>query len=198
MCTLCLEHALSPFPSNTIRASSVASTPSATLFPAACLVLGGSSPSLIPATGFAFASGLANPPRLYTLHFTQKKSHSPCAYAIFLLPLRSNLLHRSYYEKNHHYLSSNYGTQILSSMWCCVYLPARESRQMPMCRRDPLSCYSCTSGSTIPQPMPLPQMPVGVLSLSNVCLLSSGVPENARGVLGCLTNDIRVFPAFKL
>ena len=43
----------------------------------------------------------------YTL---QKKSHSPCAYAIFLLPLRSNLLHRIYYENNHHYPSSNYGT----------------------------------------------------------------------------------------
>ena len=61
----------------------------------------------------------------YTLH---KKSHSPCAYAIFSLPLRSNLLHRSYYENNHHYPSSNYGTQILSSMWCHVYLSARESR----------------------------------------------------------------------
>ena len=35
-------------------------------------VLGSSSPSLIPATGFAFASGLANPPGLYTLHFTRK------------------------------------------------------------------------------------------------------------------------------
>ena len=129
MCTLCSEHALSPFPSNPIRASSVASTPSATLFPATCLVLGGSSPSLIPDTGFAFASGLANPPCLYTaLPLTQKKSHSPCTYAIFLLPLRSNLLHRSYYENNHRYLSSNYGTQILSSMWCRIYLPARESR----------------------------------------------------------------------
>ena len=28
--------------------------------------------------------------------------------------------------------------------------------------------------------------------------LSSGVPENARGVLGCLTNVIRVYPAFTL
>ena len=65
-----------------------------------------------------------------------------------------------------------------------------------MCRRRTLSCCSCTSGSAIPQPMPLPQVPVGVCYLSNVCLLSSGVPENARGVLGCLTNDIRVFPAF--
>ena len=62
----------SPFPSNTIRASSAASTPSATLFPVTCLVFGGSSPSLIPATGFAFASGLANPPCLYTIHSTQK------------------------------------------------------------------------------------------------------------------------------
>ena len=31
-----------------------------------------------------------------------------------------------------------------------------------------------------------------------LCLLSSEVPDNARGVLGCLTNVIRVFPAFKL
>ena len=69
---MCSEHALSPFPSNPIRASSVASTPSATLFPVTRLVLGGSSPNLIPATGFAFASGLANPPFLYTLHFTRK------------------------------------------------------------------------------------------------------------------------------
>ena len=88
-----------------------------------------------------------------------KKSHSPCAYAIFLLPLRSNLLHRSYYENNHHYPSSNYGTQILSSMWCRVYLPTRKSRSVPMCRRGTLSCYSCASSSAIPQPMPLPQVP---------------------------------------
>ena len=101
-----------------------------------------------------------------------KKSHSPCAYAIFLLPLRSNLLHRIYYENNHHYPSSNYGTQVLSSLWCCIYLSARESRQVPMCRRDPLSCYSCTFGSTIPQPMPLPQVPIRVLYLGNLCLLS--------------------------
>ena len=118
-----------PLPLEYIRASSAASTPSATLFPVTCLVLGGSSPSLIPATGFAFASGLANPPCLYTaLPLTQKKSHSPCAYAIFLLPLRSNLLHRIYYKNNHHYPSSNYGTQVLSSLWCSVYLSARESR----------------------------------------------------------------------
>ena len=31
-----------------------------------------------------------------------------------------------------------------------------------------------------------------------LCLLSSGVPENARGVLGCLTNVIRVFLASNL
>ena len=170
----CYIYVLSPFPSNLIRASSAASTPSATLFPATCLVLGGSSPSLIPATGFAFASGLANPPRLYTLHHTlyTKKSHSPCAYAIFLLPLRSNLLHHIYYENNHHYLSSNYGTQVLSSLWCCIYLPARESRQVPMCRRGTLARCSCTSGCAIPQPMPLPQVPIGVLYLGNLCLLS--------------------------
>ena len=107
---------------------------------------------------------------LYPLHL--KKSHSPCAYAIFLLPLRSNSLHRIYYENNHHYLSSNYGTQVLSSLWCCIYLSARESRKMPMCRRGTLSRNSCTSGCTIPQPMPLPQVPVGVFYLSNVCLLS--------------------------
>ena len=83
----------------------------------------------------------------YTLH---KKSHSPCAYAIFLLPLRSNLLHHIYYENNHHYPSSNYGTQILSSLWCCIYLSARESRQVPMCRCGTLSLCSCTSGSAIP------------------------------------------------
>ena len=112
----------------------------------------------------------------YTL---QKKSHSPCAYAIFLLPLRNNLLHHIYYKNNHHYLSSNYGTQVLSSLWCCIYLSARESRKMPMCRRGTLSRNSCTSGCTIPQPMPLPQVPIGVLCLSNVCLLSrmySGIP----------------------
>ena len=67
---LIFERALSPFLSNPIRASSVARTPSATIFSTTCLVLGGSSPSLIPATGFAFASGLANPPCLYTLHYT--------------------------------------------------------------------------------------------------------------------------------
>ena len=61
----------------------------------------------------------------YTLH---KKSHSPCAYAIFLLPSQSNLLHRIYYKNNHHYPSSNYGTQVLSSLWRSVYLSARESR----------------------------------------------------------------------
>ena len=43
---------------------------------------------------------------------------------------------------------------------------------MPMCRRGTLARNSCTSGYAIPQPMPLPQVPVGVLSLSNVCLLS--------------------------
>ena len=31
-----------------------------------------------------------------------------------------------------------------------------------------------------------------------LCPLSSGVPENARGVLGCLTNVIRVYPASNL
>ena len=99
--------------------------------------------------------------RLYTLHFTlyTKKSHSSCAYEIFSLPLRSNLLHHIYYENNHHYLSSNYGTQILSLMWCCVYLSARESREVPMCRRGTLARHSCTSGSALPQPMPLPQVP---------------------------------------
>ena len=113
----------------------------------------------------------------YTL---QKKSHSPCAYAIFLLPLRSNLLHHIYYKNNHHYPSSNYGTQVLSSLWCSVYLSARESRQVPMCRCGTLSRNSCTSGSAIPQPMPLPQVPVGVFCLSSLCLLSrmhSGIPS---------------------
>ena len=118
----------------------------------------------------------------FLLPLTQKKSHSPCAYAIFLLPLRSNLLHHIYYKNNHHYPSSNYGTQVLSSLWCSVYLSARESRQVPMCRCGTLSRNSCTSGSAIPQPMPLPQVPVGVLCLSNVCLLS---------------RIIRVFPASK-
>ena len=119
----------------------------------------------------------------FSLTLYTKKSHSPCAYAIFLLPLQSNLLHRSYYENNHHYPSSNYGTQILSSLWCCIYLSARESRSVPMCRRGTLSCYSYASSSAIPQPMPLPQVPIGVLCLSNVCLLS---------------RIIRVFPASKL
>ena len=82
MCTLCLEHALSPFLSNPIRASSVARTPSATTSLTARLVLGGSSPSLIPATGFAFASDLANPPCLYTLHFT-RKNHIALAHMRF-------------------------------------------------------------------------------------------------------------------
>ena len=61
-------HLSFPLPIEYIRASSVARTPSATISSATCLVLGGSSPSLIPATGFAFARGLVNPPRLYTLH----------------------------------------------------------------------------------------------------------------------------------
>ena len=64
----------------------------------------------------------------FSLTLYTKKSRSPCAYAIFSLPLQSNLLHRSYYENNHHYPSSNYGTQILSSLWCCIPLSARESR----------------------------------------------------------------------
>ena len=40
---------------------------------------------------FHFANGLGK--YLPPLHSTQKKSHSPCAYAILLLPLRSNLLY---------------------------------------------------------------------------------------------------------
>ena len=180
---LIFEHALSHFPSNLIRASSAASTPSATLFPATCLVLGGSSPSLIPATGFAFASGLANPPCLYTIHSTQK-NRIALAHMRFYYYLCGAIYYIIiYYENNHHYPSSNYGTQILSSMWCRIYLSTWESREVPMCRRDPLSCYSCTSGSTIPQPMPLPQVPVGVLYLGNLCLLSRII--------------IRVFPASK-
>ena len=99
----------------------------------------------------------------FSLTLYTKKSRSPCAYAIFLLPLQSNLLHHSYYENNHHYPSSNYGIQILSSLWCCIYLSARESRSVPMCRRGTLSCYSYASSSAIPQPMPLPQVPIGVL-----------------------------------
>ena len=63
-------------------------------------------------------------------------------------------------------------------------MSARESRSVPMCRRRTLSCSSCTSGCAIPQPMPLPQVPVGVLCLSNVCLLSRII--------------IRVFPASNL
>ena len=55
--------------------------------------------------------------------------------------------------------SVNYGTQILSSLWCCVYLSARESCYVPMRRRGTLSCCSCSSGRAIPQPMPLPQVP---------------------------------------
>ena len=71
-----------PLPLEYIRASSAASTPSATLFPVTCLVLGGSSPSLIPATGFAFASGLANPP--LPLHPTlYKKNHITLAHMRF-------------------------------------------------------------------------------------------------------------------
>ena len=51
---------------------------------------------------------------------------------------------------------------------------------MPMCRRGTLSRYSCASNRAIPQPMPLPQVPVGVFYLGNLCLLSrmhSGVPR---------------------
>ena len=105
----------------------------------------------------------------YTLH--QKKSHK-------------NAISLAYITQKHYFCikiySSNYGTQILSSLWCRVYLPAWESRQVPMCRRGTLSLCSCSSGSTIPQPMPLPQVPIGVLCLSNVCLLSriySGIPR---------------------
>ena len=111
----------------------------------------------------------------FSLTLYTKKSRSPCAYAIFLLPLQSNLLHHSYYENNHHYPSSNYETQILSSMWCRIYLSARESRQVPMCRRGTLARCSCSFGSAIPQPMPLPQVPIGVLYLGNLCLLSRRV-----------------------
>ena len=108
----------------------------------------------------------------FSLTLYTKKSHSPCAYAIFLLPLQSNLLHRIYYKNNHHYPSSNYGTQILSSMWCHFPLSARESRNMPMCWSSTCSRHSCTSGCAIPQPMPLPQVPIGVFYLGNLCLLS--------------------------
>ena len=41
-----------------------------------------------------------------------------------------------------------------------------------MCRRGTLARNSCTSGSAIPQPMPLPQVPVGALYISSLCLLS--------------------------
>ena len=109
----------------------------------------------------------------YTLH--QKKSHK-------------NAISLAYITQKHYFCvkiySINYGTQILSSLWCCVYLSARESHPVPMCRRGTLSLCSCTSSSAIPQPMPLPQVPVGVLCLSNVCLLSRIY--------------IRVFPASKL
>ena len=47
----------------------------------------------------------------------------------------------------------------MSSLWCRIYLPARESRKVPMCRRGTLSCYSYASSRAIPQPMPLPQVP---------------------------------------
>ena len=43
---------------------------------------------------------------------------------------------------------------------------------MSMCWRGTLAYCSCASGSAIPQSMPLPQVPVGVLYLGNLCLLS--------------------------
>lgn len=51
-------------------------------------------------------------------------------------------------------------------MWCRVYLSARESRQVSMCRCDTLTCCPCPSSRAIPQPMPLPKVPIGVLCLS--------------------------------
>ena len=123
MCTLCLEHALSPFPSNTIRASSAASTPSATLFPVTCLVLGGSSPSLIPATGFAFARGLVNPPRLYTLHPTlYKKKRIALAYIKNMLYLCTAFSVREAGESpaQSRCCDSQSDVQILISHWLTV------------------------------------------------------------------------------
>ena len=64
--------------------------------------------------------------------------------------------------------SVNYGTQILSSLWSCVYLPTRKSRQVSMCRCIALSRHPCLYRRAIPQPMPLPQVFVGVLSLSTL------------------------------
>ena len=107
----------------------------------------------------------------YTLH--QKKSHF-CAISLAYITQKHYFCIKIY--------SSNYGTQILSSLWCCVYLSARESHSVPMCRRDTLARNSCTSGSAIPQPMPLPQVPVGVLYLD---------------ILSLLSRIIRVFPASK-
>ena len=107
----------SPFLSNLIRASSVARTPSATLFPVTCLVLGGSSPSLIPATGFAFASGLANPPA-----FTPKKNRIALAHMRFFHYLCGAIYSIIiYYENNHHlpFGITHYHAicQRLSSIW---------------------------------------------------------------------------------
>ena len=111
---------------------------------------------------------------LYTLHLTPYPNlHSNHKMTRIIHFFASKL---AYITQKHYFCikiySSNYGTQILSSMWCRIYLSARESRQMPMRRRGTLTCCTCSSGCAIPQPMPLPQVPVGALCISSLCLLS--------------------------
>lgn len=57
-----------------------------------------------------------------------------------------------------------------------------------MCRRGTLSRNSYTSGSAIPQPMPLPQVPIGVLCLSTRNLGKADITRRRR--ITSLMSDI--------
>ena len=61
------------------------------------------------------------------------KSPLPLHLTLYTKKNRTKIRHFLAYITQKHYFcikiySSNYGTQILSSLWCCIYLSARESR----------------------------------------------------------------------
>ena len=74
--------------------------------------------------------------------------------------------------------SSNYQRYLNSSLF--IILPLRSTASRLACPDSPT-----------------PLTYTRVFHKELLCPLSSGVPENARGVLGCLTNVIQVYPASK-